>query len=124
MIAVGEFNSQKCTSKKVLEPLVVLIAPFAPHIAEELWEQLGHTSSVCDAKWPEFNEKFIKENSVTLSMSFNGKTRFTMSFPVEATKEEIEKEVLAGEQAKKYIDGKQIVKVIVVPGRIVNIVVR
>ena len=124
MIAVGEFNSQKCTSKKVLEPLVVLIAPFAPHIAEELWEQLGHTSSVCDAKWPEFNEKFIKENSVTLSISFNGKTRFTMSFPVEATKEEIEKEVLAGEQAKKYIDGKQIVKVIVVPGRIVNIVVR
>jgi leucyl-tRNA synthetase len=72
----------------------------------------------------EFNEKFIKENSVTLSISFNGKTRFTMSFPVEATKEEIEKEVLAGEQAKKYIDGKQIVKVIVVPGRIVNIVVR
>ena len=124
MIAVGEFNSQKCTSKKVLEPLVVLIAPFAPHIAEELWEQLGHTSSVCDAKWSEFNEKFIKENSVTLSISFNGKTRFTMSFPVEATKEEIEKEVLAGEQAKKYIDGKQIVKVIVVPGRIVNIVVR
>ena len=124
MIAVGEFNSQKCTSKKVLEPLVVLIAPFAPHIAEELWEQLGHTSSVCNAKWPEFNEKFIKENSVTLSISFNGKTRFTMSFPVEATKEEIEKEVLAGEQAKKYIDGKQIVKVIVVPGRIVNIVVR
>ena len=124
MIAVGELNSQKCTSKKVLEPLVVLIAPFAPHIAEELWEQLGHTSSVCNAKWPEFNEKFIKENSVTLSISFNGKTRFTMSFPVEATKEEIEKEVLAGEQAKKYIDGKQIVKVIVVPGRIVNIVVR
>ena len=89
MIAVGEFNSQKCTSQKVLEPLVVLIAPFAPHIAEELWEQLGHTSSVCDAKWPEFNEKFIKENSVTLSISFNGKTRFTMSFSVEATKEEI-----------------------------------
>ena len=124
MIAVGEFNAQKCTSKTVLEQLVVLIAPFAPHIAEELWEQLGHKQSVCDAKWPEFNEKYIKENSVTLSISFNGKTRFTMSFPVEASKEEVEKEVLAGEQAKKYIDGKQIVKVIVVPGRIVNIVVR
>ncbi len=124
MIAVGELNAQKCTSRKVLEQLVVLIAPFAPHIAEELWEQLGHTQSVCDAKWPEFNEKFIKESSVTLSISFNGKTRFTMPFPVEATKEEVEKEVLASEQAKKYIDGKQIVKVIVVPGRIVNIVVR
>ena len=124
MIAVGELNAQKCTSRKVLEQLVVLIAPFAPYIAEELWEQLEHAQSVCDAKWPEFNEKFIKESSVTLSVSFNGKTRFTMSFPVEATKEDVEKEVLASEQAKKYTDGRQIVKVIVVPGRIVNIVVR
>ncbi len=124
MIAVGELNVQKCTSRKVLEPLVVLVAPFAPHIAEELWEQLDHTTSVCDAEWPEFNEKFVQESSVTMSVSFNGKTRFTMQFPVDAPKEEIEKEVLASEQAKKYTDGKQIVKVIVVPRRIVNIVVR
>ncbi len=124
MIAVGELNVQKCTSRKVLEPLVVLVAPFAPHIAEELWEQLDHTTSVCDAEWPEFNEKFVQESSVTMSVSFNGKTRFTMQFPVDASKEEIEKEVLASELAKKYTDGKQIVKVIVVPRRIVNIVVR
>ena len=124
MIAVGELNVQKCTSRKVLEPLVVLVAPFAPHIAEELWEQLDHTTSVCDAEWPEFNEKFVQESSVTMSVSFNGKTRFTMQFPVDAPKEEIEKEVLASEHAKKYTDGKQIVKVIVVPRRIVNIVVR
>ena len=124
MIAVGELNAQKCTSRKVLEPLVVLVAPFAPHIAEELWEQLGHETSVCDARWPEFNEKFVKESSVTMSVSFNGKTRFTMQFPVDAPRETVEKEVLESEQARKYTDGKRIVKVIVVPRRIVNIVIR
>lgn len=124
MIAVGELNAQKCTSRKVLEPLVVLVAPFAPHIAEELWEQLGHETSVCDARWPEFNEKFVKESSVTMSVSFNGKTRFTMQFPVDASRETVEKEVLESEQARKYTDGKRIVKVIVVPRRIVNIVIR
>ena len=124
MIAVGEFASQKCTSRKVLEPLAVLVAPFAPHIAEELWQQLGHTTSVCDAEWPEFDEKFLQESSVTMSVSFNGKTRFTLQFPADATKEQIEKETLASEQTQKYIAGKQIVKVIVVPKRIVNIVIR
>lgn len=124
MIAVGELASQKCTSRKVLEPLAVLVAPFAPHIAEELWQQLGHTTSVCDAEWPEFDEKFLQESSVTMSVSFNGKTRFTLQFPADATKEQIEKETLASEQTQKYIAGKQIVKVIVVPKRIVNIVIR
>lgn len=124
MIAVGELASQKCTSRKVLEPLAVLVAPFAPHIAEELWQQLGHATSVCDAEWPEFDEKFLQESSVTMSVSFNGKTRFTLQFPADATKEQIEKETLASEQTQKYIAGKQIVKVIVVPKRIVNIVIR
>ena len=124
MIAVGEFAAQRCTSRRILEQLVVLVAPFAPHIAEELWEKLGNEGSVCDAAWPESDEKYLRQDNVTLSVSFNGKTRFTLSFPVDATKEEIEKEALSCEQSKKYLDGKTVVKVIVVPGRIVNIVVR
>ena len=124
MIAVGEFAAQRCTSCRILEQLVVLVAPFAPHIAEELWEKLGNEGSVCDAAWPESDEKYLRQDNVTLSVSFNGKTRFTLSFPVDATKEEIEKEALSCEQSKKYLDGKTVVKVIVVPGRIVNIVVR
>ena len=124
MIAVGEFAAQRCTSRRILEQLVILVAPFAPHIAEELWEKLGNRRSVCDAAWPESDEKYLRTNDVTLSVSFNGKTRFTLSFPVDATKEEIEKEALSCEQSKKYLDGKTVVKVIVVPGRIVNIVVR
>lgn len=124
MIAVGEFAAQRCTSRRILEQLVILVAPFAPHIAEELWEKLGNGGSVCDAAWPESDEKYLRMNDVTLSVSFNGKTRFTLSFPVDATKEEIEKKALSCEQSKKYLDGKTVVKVIVVPGRIVNIVVR
>ena len=124
MIAVGEFNTQKCTSRKVLAQLVALMAPFAPHIAEELWQQLGNTQSVCDAEWPAYNEAYLQESTVTMGISFNGKTRFTMQFPADAAADAIEKEVLANAQTAKYTDGKQIVKVIVVPRRIVNIVVR
>ena len=124
MIAAGELAQQKCTSRSVLEPFVVLLAPFAPHICEELWQALGHGGSVCDAPWPAFDEQYLKEDSVTLSVSFNGKTRFTLDFPADASKEAIQEATLASPQAQKYLDGKQVVKVIVVPGRIVNIVVK
>lgn len=124
MIAVGELAQQKCTSRTVLETLVTLLAPFTPHIAEELWHKMGHTTTVCDTNWPEFDEAHLKEDTVTLGVSFNGKTRFTLDFAADASKEDIEKATLASEQAQKYLEGKQIVKVIVVPGRIVNIVIK
>ena len=124
MIAVGELAQQRCTSREVLETLVVLLAPFAPHVCEELWHRLGHETTVCDAEWPAFDEQYLKEDSVTLGISFNGKTRFTLDFPTDAAKEDIEKSVLTAPQTAKYTEGKQIVKVIVVPGRIVNIVLK
>ena len=124
MIAVGELQQQKCRSKEVLEQLVVLIAPFAPHIAEELWHTLGHTTTVCDAAWPAFDEKYLVEDEMQLTVSFNGKARFQKKFPTSATNDEIQAATLADEQSKKYLDGKQVVKVIVVPKRIVNIVVK
>lgn len=124
MIAVGELAQQKCTSRAVLEQVVALLAPFAPHIAEELWHTLGHTTTVCDAKWPKYDEQYLKEDTQTLSISFNGKTRFTLDFPADATKEAIQEAALTSEQAQKHLEGKQVVKVIVVPGRIVNIVVK
>ncbi len=124
MIAVGELAQQKCASRQVLEPLVVLMAPFTPHIAEELWHRLGHTTTVCDAAWPAFDESCLREDSMTLSVSFNGKTRFTVDFPADAAKDEIEAQVLAMEQTRKYTDGMQVAKVIVVPGKIVNIVLK
>ena len=124
MIAVGELAQQKCTSRAVLEQVVALLAPFAPHIAEELWHALGHTTTVCDAEWPKYDEQYLKEDTQTLSISFNGKTRFTLDFPADATKEAIQEAALTSEQAQKHLEGKQVVKVIVVPGRIVNIVVK
>ncbi len=124
MIAVGELAQQKCTSREILEKLVVLLAPFTPHIAEELWHLMGHDTTVCDAQWPVFDESYLKEDSVTLSVSFNGKTRFTLDFPTDTPKDVIEKETLASEQAQKYLEGMQVVKVIVVPGKIVNIVLK
>ena len=124
MIAVGELAQQKCTSREVLQQVVVLLAPFAPHIAEELWHTLGNNTTVCDAQWPQYDEQYLKEDSQTLSISFNGKTRFTLEFPADASKESIQETTLASEQAQKYLEGKQVVKVIVVPGRIVNIVIK
>ena len=124
MIATGELAQQKCVSREVLEKLVVLLAPFAPHVAEELWEKLGHTTTVCDAEWPIFDESHLKEDCVTLSVSFNGKTRFTLDFPADASADAIREATLASEQAQKYLEGKNVVKVIVVPGRIVNIVIK
>ena len=124
MIAVGELAQQKCTSREVLQQVVVLLAPFAPHIAEELWHTLGNHTTVCDAPWPKYDEQYLKEDSQTLSISFNGKTRFTLDFPADASKDTIQETALASEQAQKYLEGKQVVKVIVVPGRIVNIVIK
>ncbi len=124
MICVGELTQQKCTDKGVMEQLVTLLAPFAPHIAEELWEQLGHKTTVCDATWPVCDESYLKEDSETLSVSFNGKTRFTIDLPTDISKEDAQKTVLEAEASKKYLEGKQIVKIIVVPHRIINIVIK
>lgn len=124
MIAVGELAQQKCRSKQVLEQLVVLIAPFAPHIAEELWHALGKTTTVCDAQWPVFNPQYLVESEVQLTVSFNGKARFQKKFAADATNDEIQAAVLADEQSKKYLDGKTVVKVIVVPKKIVNVVIK
>lgn len=124
MIAVGELHQQKCRSKEVLEQLVVLIAPFAPHIAEELWHTLGHTTTVCDAAWPTFDEKYLVESEMQLTISFNGKARFQKKFPADATNDAIQAAVLEDEQSQKYIGDKKVVKVIVVPKKIVNVVVK
>jgi leucyl-tRNA synthetase len=124
MICVNELGQQKCHSRDVLRQLVILIAPFTPHIAEELWEHLGEEGSVCDAQWPAWNEEYLKENEIQMTVSFNGKARYQKMFPAEATKEDIEKQTLEDERTAKYLDGKQVMKVIVVPKKIINIVVR
>ena len=122
MIAVNELTQQRCRNKEILKQLVKLIAPFAPHIAEELWEALGGTGSVCDAAWPEYDEKYLVESQMQLTISFNGKARFQMQFAVDADNATIQESVLADERSQKYIDGKQVMKVIIVPKKIVNVV--
>ena len=122
MICVNELQGLKTSSREVLQPLVVLLAPFAPHVAEELWHTLGEESSVVMAQWPEYNEAFLVEDSVKYPVSFNGKTRFTIEFPTAATPQEIQEAVLQAEEAQKWLEGKTPKKVIVVPGRIINIV--
>ncbi|MDX9770003.1 MAG: class I tRNA ligase family protein, partial [Tenuifilaceae bacterium] len=123
MICVNELTDLKCNKREVLEPLTILIAPYAPHIAEELWHMLGHQQSVCDAQWPEFKEEYLVESSFTCPISFNGKTRFTLDIPLNLPKDEVEKMVLAHEQTARFLDGKSPKKIIVVPNKIVNIVV-
>jgi len=122
MIAVGEL--QKCRSKAILNDLVVLIAPFAPFFAEELYHQLGNEGTVCDAKWPVWDEAKMKDSEITMPVQFCGKTRFTMQVPADASKDDVEKMALADERTAKYTDGKQIIKTIVVPSKIINIVVK
>ena len=122
MICVNELSGLKCNKRAVLTDLAKVIAPFAPHTAEELWQALGNQTTVCDAAWPKFNEDYLKEDSITYSISFNGKTRFTMDFPADATQQQIQDAVLANEKAQGYINGQTIRKVIVVPRKIVNIV--
>jgi leucyl-tRNA synthetase len=123
MICVNELTDLKCNKREVLEPLTIIIAPYAPHIAEELWHLLGNSQSVCDAKWPECKEEYLVESTFTCPVSFNGKTRFTLDIPLNMAREEVEKMVLGSEQAARYLDGKLPKKIIVVPNKIVNVVV-
>ena len=122
MICVNELAQLKCYNRELLKTLVILIAPFAPHIAEELWEALGEQGSVCDSQWPTWNEEYLVENSVKMGIAFNGKTRFDMEFPADASNDDIQQSVLADERAAKYVEGFDIKKVIIVPKRMVNIV--
>ena len=124
MIAVNELTDLKCNKREILEQLIVLLSPFAPHIAEELWEALGHKESITYAAFPEYVEAYTVENSCTYAVSFNGKTRFTVDLPVEMSREDVDAHVRGLEQTAKYVAGGNIVKVIVVPGKIVNIVVK
>ena len=122
MICAGELASLKCRTKSILEQYVILLAPFAPHIAEELYHRMGYETSVCDAKWPQYDESYLKESSVKYPVSFNGKVRFFLELPTDMSKEEVEKTALSDAQTAKYMDGKAPKKIIVVPGKIVNIV--
>lgn len=124
MICVNELSQAHCSNKALLSKLVVALAPFAPHIAEELWAALGNSQTVCDAQWPAYEEKYLEETEVQLAIAFNGKARFQMAFPATATNAEIEQAAMADERAAKFLEGKQVVKVIVVPKKIVNIVVK
>ena len=122
MICVNELSTRKCNKRTILEPLVIALSPFAPHIAEELWSLLGHTDSVSRATFPAWDEKYIKVNSHAYPISINGKVRATMEFALDMPIEDIEKQVLASEVLKKWSEGKTPKKVIIVPGRIVNVV--
>ncbi len=124
MIAVNELTDLKCSKREILEPLIILLAPFTPHIAEELWEALGHNESITYADYPEYIEAYTIENTCTYAVSFNGKTRFTVDLPLDMPREEVDAHVRGLEQTAKYVAGGNIVKVIVVPGKIVNIVVK
>ena len=124
MIAVNELYDLKCNKREVLEPLIILLSPFAPHIAEELWEALGHKESITYAAFPEYIEAYTVENNCTYAISFNGKTRFTVELPLDMAKDAVEAHVRGLDQTAKYVAGGNIVKVIVVPGKIVNIVVK
>ena len=123
MICVNELAAQKCHSRKVLADLLVVLAPFAPHVTEELWHSaIGKESTICDAQWPEFNEEYLKESTVNYAVSFNGKTRYNISAAADASKEEVEKMALEHEGAARWLEGVTVRKIIVVPGKIVNIV--
>ena len=123
MICVNELSSLKCHNRAILADLLVLLAPFAPHVAEELWHAIGHEGTIFDAAWPAWDEKYLKESNLNYAVSFNGKARFSISVPADMPPAEVEKLALAHESAAKWLDGKTVRKVIVVPGKIVNIVV-
>lgn len=123
MICVNELTTLKCHNREILSQLIVLLAPFAPHITEELWHALGNDTTIFDASWPAFNEEYLKESTVTMAVSFNGKARFNIEVPVDMAREDIEKTALENEGAAKWLEGKTVRKIIVVPGKIVNIVV-
>jgi leucyl-tRNA synthetase len=123
MICANELSAMKCNKRSILEPLVITLSPFAPHVAEELWEKLGHTESIVKAQFPIYNEEYLKENSFEYPISINGKVRTKMEFASDTPKEDIEKLVLASEALAKWTEGKTPKKVIVVPGKIVNVVI-
>ena len=123
MVCTNELTQQKCRNLRILRTLVTVLAPFAPHIAEELWEQTGGEGSVCDTEWPTWNEDYLVEDEVQMPVSFNGKARFQINLPATASKEAIIEAAMSDERSQKYLEGKQVVKTIVVPGRIINIVV-
>ncbi|MDL2256215.1 leucine--tRNA ligase [Parabacteroides sp. OttesenSCG-928-K15] len=123
MICINDLTGLKCNKKAILEQLLIVLAPFAPHITEELWHLLGHTTTICDAAWPEYKEEYLKENSVTYAISFNGKARFNLELAADMNKEDVEKAALSHENSAKWMEGKTPKKVIVVPGKIVNIVI-
>jgi len=123
MICTNELAELKCNKREILEPLVVLISPYAPHLAEELWHALGHKESVVKQTFPAWDEKYLVENSFTYPVSFNGKKRFDLELPIDLPVKEIEQAALSSPEAQKWIEGKQIRKIIVVPQRIINVVV-
>lgn len=124
MVCLNELTKQKSMSRIVKEQLTVLLAPFCPHLCEELWQMLGHDTSVCDAQWPAFNEEYLKEDSVKMMVAFNGKARFLVEFPAGVSKEEAEKAALENPQAAKWMEGFTVAKVIVVPGKMINVVLK
>ena len=124
MICVNELSQAHCTNRELLTKLVVALAPFAPHITEELWVALGNSGSVCDAQWSLHDERYLVESEIQLTVSFNGKARYQKTFPADAANADIEQAVLEDERSQKYLDGKQILKVIIVPKKIVNVVVK
>ena len=123
MICVNDLGDLGCNKKEILEPLLILLSPFAPHITEELWSLTGNAESITKANFPKFNQDFIKEDSFEYPVSFNGKMRFKLQLPVDMQKDEIEKAVLSAEAAQKWLDGKSPKKIIIVPKRIINIVI-
>ncbi len=123
MICVNELTALKCHKKGILEDLIIVLTPFAPHICEELWHVLGHEDTICDQSWPLFNEEYLKENVVTYAVSFNGKARFNIELPVDMTSEEAEQAALSHQNAAKWLEGKTPKKIIVVPKKIINIVI-
>ncbi len=124
MIALNELSGLKCHKREILEPLTVMLSPFTPHIAEELWEVLGHNESITFAHFPEFNAALAAEDNVTYPVSFNGKMRFTVDLPKSLSPKEVEAQIREMEQTSKYVGGQNVVKVIVVPGKIVNFVLK
>ena len=124
MICVNELTQLKCHNRQVLSQLVVILAPFAPHVSEELWHALGNDTTVCDAQWPSFNEEYLREDTVNYAVSFNGKARYNITVAADMDPKDVEAAALSHENAARWIDGKQVVKVIVVPRKIVNVVVK
>jgi leucyl-tRNA synthetase len=123
MVCVNELTDLKCNKRAILEPLAIIIAPYAPHIAEELWSLLGNNQTIFGAKWPGLNKEYLIESTFTCPVSFNGKTRFTLDIPLNLSQADVEKIILENEYTLKYLEGKQPRKVIIVPNKIVNIVV-